>query len=65
MIEFVSFSITIPYPSIEAVLLYWIIGSLVYIGVMWRAVLFNVFHLSRRGEWWTLYAAQAVVVVII
>ncbi len=64
MIEFVNFSITIPYPSIEVILLYWIIGSLVYVGVMWRDAICNVFHLSQRDKWWTPCAVQVVVVMM-
>lgn len=64
MIDFVTFGVTLPHPTIEAMLCYWIIGSLVYMVWMAKYCCINGFHINQVRAWWVLPATQATCIAI-
>jgi hypothetical protein len=59
MIDWISFGVSIPYPTVTTLLCYWIISNLVVQGLVINAALFEMNHAIRRGltPWWFHIAA--------
>lgn len=64
MIDFVSFSVTLPYPTLKTLLLYLIVGELLVFYWMCRACIVTRQHLILDRAWWVKPAVVGVGVAL-